>query len=43
MSKVAGSRKRKVTNRTINEEYKILKEVDKGETRASLMKKLWHT
>ena len=32
MSKVAGSRKRKVTNRTINEKYKILKEVDKGET-----------
>ena len=30
MSKVAGSRKRKVTNRIINEKYKILKEVDEG-------------
>ena len=28
MSKVAYSRKRKVNNRTINEKYKILKEVD---------------
>ena len=30
MSKVAGSRKRKVTNRTTNEKYNILKEVDEG-------------
>ena len=38
MSKLAGSRKRKVTTR-INEKCKILKEVDEGETSASLMKR----
>ena len=38
MSKVAGSRKRKVTNRTINEKYNILKEVHNGDN-----EEIWHT
>ena len=38
MLKVAGC-KRKLKTRTITEKYKILKEVDKGESSASISKK----
>ena len=38
MSKVAGC-KRKLKTRTITEKYKILKEVEKGESSASISKK----
>ena len=38
MSKVAGC-KRKTKTRTITEKYKILKEVEKGESSASISKK----
>ena len=39
MSKVAAGCKRKLKTRTITEKYKILKEVDKGESSASIAKK----
>lgn len=38
MSKVAGS-KRKLNTRKISEKYKILKEIEKGETSATIAKK----
>ena len=37
MSKVAGS-KRKLNTRKISEKYKILKEIEKGETSATITK-----